>query len=231
MEAVGYATQIASALAAPHAAGIAHRDIKPANVMVTPESQVKILELGLAKLMERAPDPEGETERQETALTEAGMVVGTIAYMSPEPAGGRALDHCTDIFSLGVVLYEMLAGARPFRDERDHQRRAAACAAAAGVEEILAKALARTRRTATSTPAISAWICALPAGVGGEIVAEPAGWRGCGIPEVRGLANRGRGSSAGFAGGVVGRTARGAGEHRESADWRALHALHRFSVG
>jgi len=175
MEAVGYATQIASALAAPHAAGIAHRDIKPANVIVTPESQVKILALGLAKLMERAPDPEGETESQETALTEAGMVVGTIAYMSPEPAGGRALDHCTDIFSLGVVLYEMLAGARPFRGKSKVETMNAIINAAPRLAQqppewkrFSPKPWRRIRGTATSTPAISAWICALPAGVGGE---------------------------------------------------------------
>ena len=106
-EVISYATQVASALAAAHAAGIVHRDIKPANVMVTPESQVKILDFGLAKLTE--PEGRGET------LTEAGTVVGTVAYMSPEQASARPLDHRTDIFSLGVLLYEMIAGARPFR--------------------------------------------------------------------------------------------------------------------
>src|SRR5207247_1511107 len=114
-EALGYAQQISSALAAAHAAGIVHRDIKPANVMVTPESQVKVLDFGLAKLVERTPSPEAETRTQESALTEAGSVMGTVAYMSPEQASSKAVDHRTDIFSLGVMLYEMLAGARPFR--------------------------------------------------------------------------------------------------------------------
>src|SRR2546427_544957 len=107
-EAIGYATQIAGALAAAHAAGIVHRDIKPANVMVTAESQVKVLDFGLAKLVERAPGPEGETETLDSALTEAGTVLGTVAYMSPEQASARSLDHRTDIFSCGIVLYEML---------------------------------------------------------------------------------------------------------------------------
>jgi len=106
-EVVGYTTQIASALAAAHAAGIVHRDIKPANVIVTPESQVKILDFGLAKLVEK--------ELAGESLTEAGTVVGTVAYMSPEQASARPTDHRTDIFSLGVMLYEMLAGVRPFR--------------------------------------------------------------------------------------------------------------------
>jgi len=114
-EAIVYAAQIANALAAAHAAGIVHRDIKPANVMVTKNSQVKVLDFGLAKLTERAPGPESETLTQEAVATEAGVVMGTVAYMSPEQAGARPVDHRTDIFSLGVVLYEMVAGQRPFR--------------------------------------------------------------------------------------------------------------------
>jgi Tol biopolymer transport system component/tRNA A-37 threonylcarbamoyl transferase component Bud32 len=151
IEAIGYATQIASALTAAHAAGIAHCDIKPANVMVTAESGVKILDFGLAKLVERASEGEGETQTLESTLTEAGMVMGTVAYMSPEQASGRALDHRTDIFSLGVVLYEMLTGARPF----DRGSRAETMTAIINdplpplseqppeLEEVLAKALAK----------------------------------------------------------------------------------------
>ena len=106
-EVVGYVIQIASALVAAHAAGIVHRDIKPANVIVTQDGHVKILDFGLAKLI----DNEAAGEH----LTEAGTVVGTVAYMSPEQASAQTLDHRTDIFSLSVMLYEMIAGTRPFR--------------------------------------------------------------------------------------------------------------------
>src|SRR5262249_50858647 len=85
-DALGFAMQIASALAAAHAAGIVHRDIKPANVIVTADSQVKVLDFGLAKLVERDPGPDGETVTQQSALTETGTVMGTVAYMSPEQA-------------------------------------------------------------------------------------------------------------------------------------------------
>jgi serine/threonine protein kinase/Tol biopolymer transport system component len=114
-EAIGYTAQIANALAAAHAVGIVHRDIKPANVIVMQEAQVKILDFGLAKLTDRTPGREGETRTVESALTEAGTVMGTVAYMSPEQASARPTDHRTDIFSLGVVLYEAVAGQKPFR--------------------------------------------------------------------------------------------------------------------
>src|SRR5262245_21363632 len=108
-DSVGYAAQIAGALAAAHSAGIVHRDIKPANVIVRPESQVKVLDFGVAKLT--------EVEEPEVTMTATGAVVGTPAYMSPEQAVGRPVDHRTDIFSLGVMLYEMAAGTRPFTGE------------------------------------------------------------------------------------------------------------------
>ena len=118
-EALGYAQQIACALAVAHGAGIVHRDIKPPNVIVTPESQVKVLDFGLAKLVERAPGA------AEPSITDAGTVMGTASYMSPEQAAGRELDHRTDIFSLGIVLFEMLSGARPFRGKSEVETMAA----------------------------------------------------------------------------------------------------------
>ena len=114
-EALTYAQQIAHGLAAAHAVGIVHRDMKPANVIVTSGSQVKILDFGLAKLVQPAPGVEGETQTQAAALTEAGTILGTVAYMSPEQAAGRPLDYRTDIYSAGVMLYEMIAGSQPFR--------------------------------------------------------------------------------------------------------------------
>ncbi len=113
-KAIGYATQIASALAVAHAAGIVHRDIKPANVIVTPEGQVKILDFGLAKLAEHML-PGSPAATEELTLTRSGAILGTVSYMSPEQAAGLEVDHRSDIFSLGIVLYEMLAGRRPFQ--------------------------------------------------------------------------------------------------------------------
>lgn len=114
-EALRFARQIAEGLAAAHAAGIVHRDMKPGNVVVSADGHAKILDFGLAKLFDRAPIDDDATQTLETTLTETGVVMGTPSYMSPEQACGKPLDHRTDIFSLGVILYELLAGSRPFR--------------------------------------------------------------------------------------------------------------------
>lgn len=106
--------QIADAISAAHDRGIVHRDLKPANVLVTSGGQVKILDFGLAKLRE----PEGPASDLPTQqLTGEGRIVGTVAYMSPEQAEGRPVDHRTDIFSMGILLYEMATGQRPFQGE------------------------------------------------------------------------------------------------------------------
>jgi serine/threonine protein kinase len=110
--ALRYAVQIASALAAAHGAGIVHRDLKPSNVVVSADDRVKVLDFGLAKLVEPAGGAEATT--QTSPLTANGLVVGTAAYMSPEQAAGRSVDARTDIFSFGAMLYEMVTGRRPF---------------------------------------------------------------------------------------------------------------------
>jgi len=110
------ASQIAAALAAAHAAGIVHRDLKPDNVLLTRAGCVKILDFGLAKTN---PPQLADHEATETlsVRTEPGVVMGTIAYMSPEQVSGITADHRSDIFSFGVLLYELLAGTRPFQGE------------------------------------------------------------------------------------------------------------------
>jgi serine/threonine-protein kinase len=116
-EAILYAAQMADALCVAHDAGIIHRDLKPANVMVGGSGLVKLLDFGLAKLIDRAPvDDNAETAtRIEAPLTVEGGMLGTVNYMSPEQAEGRKLDARSDIFSFGAVLYEMLTGRCAFR--------------------------------------------------------------------------------------------------------------------
>ncbi len=107
------AFQMADGLAKAHAAGIVHRDLKPENVMVTKDGAVKILDFGLAKLLK--PQPE-ETSNLPTAQdTQAGTVLGTVGYMSPEQASGKVLDFASDQFALGSIFYEMATGKRAFQ--------------------------------------------------------------------------------------------------------------------
>jgi len=112
-----YARQTVRAAGAAHAAGIVHRDLKPGNIMITREGTVKVLDFGLAKIASHTEEGVDETR---TMLTRAGAVLGTPSYMSPEQVAGEEVDYRTDIFALGIILYEMVCGERPFRAPNPH---------------------------------------------------------------------------------------------------------------
>ena len=128
-QAITYAAQIASGLAAAHEKGIVHRDLKPDNVFVTIDGNAKILDFGIAKLTQPDTAGAGMTLMPTTPAvnsipdTVAGVVLGTIGYMSPEQVRGGTVDHRTDIFALGILLHEMLSGHRPFAGETIHDER------------------------------------------------------------------------------------------------------------
>jgi formylglycine-generating enzyme required for sulfatase activity/dienelactone hydrolase len=114
--AIQFGAQIADALATAHQSGIVHRDLKPSNIMVTAQGRLKVLDFGLAKLMEPVS---GEGAATRTVQTREGTILGTVSYMAPEQAEGRPVDQRADIFSFGAVLYELLSGVQPFRRDSD----------------------------------------------------------------------------------------------------------------
>ena len=116
-KAIDYAQQIAAGLAAAHGKGITHRDLKPENLFISIDGRVKILDFGLAKLRPQRRESAGSGVATQKAITDAGTVMGTVGYMSPEQVRGQDADYRSDIFSFGVILYEMLRGRRTFTGE------------------------------------------------------------------------------------------------------------------
>ncbi len=165
-EAVDIATQVGRGLAEAHGAGIVHRDIKPANLLIAKGGVVKILDFGLAKL--------AGTE----GVTQTGTTVGTVAYMSPEQARGQEVDQRTDIWSLGVVLYEMLAGQQPFQGEN-------LLAISNAILE--SQPVSLTRLRAGTSPALARVVTRSPTAGTGAISRWPTCLTTCGAPRPRRL--------------------------------------------
>src|SRR5262245_5335673 len=148
-EALDWAIQIAAALAAAHEAGVVHRDIKPENVMARPDGLIKVLDFGLAKLSRTTSDQYQTAASHSAGETRQGIVLGTVNYMSPEQARGERVDARTDIFALGVMLYEMVAGRRPFAGPTDShvlvaiQEREPPPLSPAGLQRVVGRAVAK----------------------------------------------------------------------------------------
>jgi serine/threonine-protein kinase len=153
-EAVGVAIEVSSALAAAHQAGIVHRDVKPENIMLRPDGYVKVLDFGIAKLAgQEVPTTRPTKEALLLVETNLGSILGTVRYMSPEQARGGHVDKTTDIWSLGVVLYEMVTGHAPFTGDPPSQSYGAAGTPGEVMSSILEKDPPPLTRYVTNAPA------------------------------------------------------------------------------